>query len=451
MEISIIIPTHNRYAMLSRTLKALCQQTEDPRNYEVIVIADGCQDNTTDAIKKLSMPYHLEVIEQPDSGPGASRNKGAKAASFPLLLFIDDDVVPDPMLVREHLNAHKDWPGEVMLGYSPFSDELDQNDFANIISRDYWSTFFEDIASPHRFKFWELSSSNFSISRDLFEKVGGFDAELLDSNEDAELGFKLLKRQAHFRFVRSASAKHYAKRTEKAYFGRFIKEGRGQTIFVRNHPEALGQTSLSYLIDKSVKWEFFPPLNPARVWFPRQGTQFLFRVLWLDPLLAKFLIFNFQLFLRVAKIFNFYLVYFYIFRRMGFYLYWSGVQAQLGTLARAKQLVREALDSQIKFNEIDIDLKNDFNCLDKILDQRPVDAVSLHYGDLPIGRINPEIGAESLRSEHIYIALIDFIKKEFSCNEELNHLIKAAKGDKESATQILLFLDRLHTSSVKDY
>ena len=109
------------------------------------------------------------------------------------------------------------------------------------------------------------------------------------------------------------------------------------------------------------------------------------------------------------------------------------------------------MDSQIKFNEIDIDLKNDFNCLDKILDQRPVDAVSLHYGDLPIGRINPEIGAESLRSEHIYIALIDFIKKEFSCNEELNHLIKAAKGDKESATQILLFLDRLHTSSVKDY
>ena len=72
--ISVIIPTHNRSASLRVTLDALNKQTYPFEQFEVVVVADGCNDNTIDMLKTYSASFSFKVIEQPGKGAAAARN-----------------------------------------------------------------------------------------------------------------------------------------------------------------------------------------------------------------------------------------------------------------------------------------------------------------------------------------------------------------------------------------
>src|SRR5258707_10281865 len=92
--LSVVIPTYNRCASLRRLLDALARQTLSADRFEVIVVDDGSSDGTRELLRTLKTPYALVSIEQPNQGPGAARNRGVRAASGDLILFLDDDVVP---------------------------------------------------------------------------------------------------------------------------------------------------------------------------------------------------------------------------------------------------------------------------------------------------------------------------------------------------------------------
>jgi cellulose synthase/poly-beta-1,6-N-acetylglucosamine synthase-like glycosyltransferase len=68
---SVIIPTHNRCASLKRTLDALCTQTYPLSLLEVLVVADGCTDETVDMLRCYAAPFALRVLvlKEPPQGP----------------------------------------------------------------------------------------------------------------------------------------------------------------------------------------------------------------------------------------------------------------------------------------------------------------------------------------------------------------------------------------------
>ena len=82
VRLSIVVPTHNRRDVLvSRTLPAIFEQDFPANEYEAIVVVDGSTDGTAEALRKLRPPCSLRIIEQPNRGPSAARNKGIQAAS----------------------------------------------------------------------------------------------------------------------------------------------------------------------------------------------------------------------------------------------------------------------------------------------------------------------------------------------------------------------------------
>src|SRR5579872_5917097 len=105
---SVVIPTYNRRASLKRVLVALGRQTAAPEDFEVVLVVDGCTDGTAEMCRRLlpKLPYTLRVIEQTNAGPAAARNRGVDEARALLIVFIDDDVVPDERLIASHLAAH---------------------------------------------------------------------------------------------------------------------------------------------------------------------------------------------------------------------------------------------------------------------------------------------------------------------------------------------------------
>ena len=92
--ISVIVPAHNEGEYLARTLEAL--QVQDYSNYEVIVVCNGCSDNTA-AIARGRC--HV-LIDTQERGISLARNRGARAARGELLLFLDADTLLEPDCLR---------------------------------------------------------------------------------------------------------------------------------------------------------------------------------------------------------------------------------------------------------------------------------------------------------------------------------------------------------------
>ena len=102
MRISVIIPTHNRRALLERKLRALERELGD---FEVVVAADGCADGTSDFLRAFHSKLVLRVVELPGLGAAAARNAAVDVSTGRVLLFSDDDVIPRSGWVLAHANA----------------------------------------------------------------------------------------------------------------------------------------------------------------------------------------------------------------------------------------------------------------------------------------------------------------------------------------------------------
>ncbi len=91
LEVSVIVPTYNRYNQLLTCVDALARQTFPTEQYEVIVVDDGSTDETP-TIKDMRYPLGLKYVRQPNRGATLARNTGAQASSGAFLVFVDDDI-----------------------------------------------------------------------------------------------------------------------------------------------------------------------------------------------------------------------------------------------------------------------------------------------------------------------------------------------------------------------
>ena len=85
--ISVVIPARNEEEYLPSTIEALRAQTY--RDFEIIVVANGCNDRTADVARQLG----CRVFDRADRGLGAARNLGGREAAGQILVFLDADTL----------------------------------------------------------------------------------------------------------------------------------------------------------------------------------------------------------------------------------------------------------------------------------------------------------------------------------------------------------------------
>jgi glycosyltransferase involved in cell wall biosynthesis len=86
-EISVIIPTHNRRAMLREALASVIAQRG--ASFEVIVVDDGSTDGTWDDLSAGA--ENIRTVRTARRGPAAARNHGIALARGDLIAFLDSD------------------------------------------------------------------------------------------------------------------------------------------------------------------------------------------------------------------------------------------------------------------------------------------------------------------------------------------------------------------------
>jgi glycosyltransferase involved in cell wall biosynthesis len=103
MNVSVIIPTHNRTRLLKRALQSVLAQARPVQ--EIIVVDDGSNDGTT-AMVRTSFPQ-MHYIWQHHQGVSSARNRGIEAArgDWLALLDSDDEWLPQKLAQQERILA----------------------------------------------------------------------------------------------------------------------------------------------------------------------------------------------------------------------------------------------------------------------------------------------------------------------------------------------------------
>ena len=188
-ELTVVITTRNRSALLRQCLESLDSQTAPDAEFEVIVVDDGSSDGTQQMLATLKTRFRLTVVKQPPTGSSAGRNAGAARASGRLLLFLDDDEIADPGLVAAHFEAHRSHGGRsVVIGAIGRRVPEGADRYARLaVESASWHI---EQLERRPVTFWDCFGGNCSFERSSFEAVGGFAPDLPREN-DTELAYRL--------------------------------------------------------------------------------------------------------------------------------------------------------------------------------------------------------------------------------------------------------------------
>jgi glycosyltransferase involved in cell wall biosynthesis len=105
LEISVIIPTYNRYEVLQRALTSVYAQSYMPK--EVIIIDDGSTDETSQITKLFP---HAKYIYQKNSGVSSARNLGINNSTSQWIAFLDSDDAWHADKLKYQAEFHKQNP-----------------------------------------------------------------------------------------------------------------------------------------------------------------------------------------------------------------------------------------------------------------------------------------------------------------------------------------------------
>ncbi|MFV8570502.1 glycosyltransferase family 2 protein [Marinobacter sp. SBS5] len=175
-EVSIIIPVFQDQAGLERCLMAISRQSGVlVDGLEVIVVDNGSEPPLT---LPKELPYTANLLACAKKGAYAARNAGVGAANAKVLAFLDADCWPDKYWIQAGLKAlsksgrNSIFGGEVLFEQSPRPTVVESYQLLM------------GFGQNHAIKKLGFSATaNIFVTREVFEKVGPFDENLLSGGD----------------------------------------------------------------------------------------------------------------------------------------------------------------------------------------------------------------------------------------------------------------------------
>ncbi|GMU43191.1 MAG: glycosyltransferase family 2 protein [Xanthomonadales bacterium PRO6] len=202
VSLSIAIPSFRRGEIALASIRALSALE---RKADEILLVDQTQDHPPDVVEALQALHDAGTIRwlrlSEPSIPHAM-NVGLLQARSEVVLFLDDDMVPDARLVAVHAEAQAQAPGLV-------AGQVLQPDQKPEPLRSGEPFRFNSIA-PADIR--EFMGGNFSVNRKMALELGGFDENFVGAayRFEAEFAYRWLHSFEVIRFEPAASIHHLA-------------------------------------------------------------------------------------------------------------------------------------------------------------------------------------------------------------------------------------------------
>lgn len=241
-EVSVIIPSYNNRDYLLNTIKHLARQDLPRERYEIVVVDDGSNDGSFEAVRELVMPLdgqlNFKYIFSPRLKPrkmgdanyraGISRNLGVKNADGRIFCFLDSDILTPPGFLRDLIDKHKRYDVIQCKRLNLVRDksdadirfeEIDPAKDTFFTEGGYWEHFYSLKDWSKEPFFWKYTCTyGLSVPATLFKRVGwirrGF---VFYGFEDVELGYRLAKVGSRFHLNEMVTY-HLFHRNERSEF-----------------------------------------------------------------------------------------------------------------------------------------------------------------------------------------------------------------------------------------
>jgi GT2 family glycosyltransferase len=238
-ELTVVLSTLGNYEILARVLDGYERQIVAPGTFEMLVVSDRAEPDP-DAVDATigERQYPVRRLTGDIPGLSANRNTGWAAARAPIVLFTDNDTIPVPRLVAEHLRWHARHPEEEVavaghvrwakgMKVTPFMKWLElgiQFDFRGVRNGEAsWA---------------QLYGANGSIKRTFLQRVGGYDEQRLPYlYEDLDWAYRAREHGLRVMFNRRAVVDHLKPASVENFQDRAPQLAAAEWHFSQLHPE----------------------------------------------------------------------------------------------------------------------------------------------------------------------------------------------------------------------
>jgi len=208
--VSVIVLTYNARRFVERCLDALFAQTFI--EFEAIVVDNASSDGTADFVHQR-FPLVRLIPSSRNDGYGAGNNLGAQHARGEILVFLNPDAVPEPDWLEHLIGAMRHRGNHFATSQITLqSDRTRLNSGGNLIH--YLGLSFCRGLNARRSEFDQpefvsgASGAACAISRELFERIGGFDPTFFLYHDDVDLSIRALLAGERCLYVPDAIVSH---------------------------------------------------------------------------------------------------------------------------------------------------------------------------------------------------------------------------------------------------
>lgn len=233
MDVSIIIINYKTPNLVIECVESVRKLTKN-LNYEIIVIDNGSNDDSSQIIKeKLDNKITL-IISEINLGFGKANNLGTQYANGKYLFFLNSDTLLINNAVKELFDFLEENENVGIVGGNLYSKELNPNpshslvfdSIENKIKESTWKWLFSQIIKRKLKKNSKQFSKEFNysnepidvayvygadmmIKKELFRKINGFDKDFFMYYEEQELSYRVKKLGYKIKNLPNAKIIHY--------------------------------------------------------------------------------------------------------------------------------------------------------------------------------------------------------------------------------------------------
>lgn len=235
MLFSLIIPLYNRPLEIDELLHTLTQQRY--KNFEVLVVEDGSQLDAREIVESYAERLNVRYFFKENEGQGFTRNFAFKQAKGDYFIMLDSDVlVPIDYLekVKKYLDEHQlDAFGGPDAAHSSFTP------VQKAISYAMTSIFTTGGIRGNKKHIGQFHprSFNMGISREVWEKTGGFILTRL--GEDIEFSIRIQSMGFKIGLIPDALVFHKRRTNFRQFFKQLHFFGRARINIYKHFPSEL--------------------------------------------------------------------------------------------------------------------------------------------------------------------------------------------------------------------
>ena len=201
-KVSVVIPTHNRAALLRRAVLSVLGQTVE--DFEVVVADDASVDGTCEMVQSIGDRRIKHIRHSHNRGVSAARNSAIAVAAGEYIAFLDDDDewLPDKLRYQiDHIDTLGRNVGAISCGN--YEVESSSNRVLAEIRPSLRGDIFEKLLTQGFFS----RTSTVLVRASCFRKVGVFDTAFR-YGEDFDMWLRLAREYA-FDYVAKPLARVY--------------------------------------------------------------------------------------------------------------------------------------------------------------------------------------------------------------------------------------------------